>query len=159
MPPKKPTCSDLRQLLTSAGIPVHSKANKSELQRLVEQHLSAGGVSAIADDEDSDGGDEDDQHDLLDAFDDEHDIAEALKLLKQGYIEKVTRKGYENMQKKLYVWLHEKQTKGKHQTIKLEISQAGVPTGIEGVIVARRCDTECAKQATTTKGLRRHTPW
>ena len=135
MPPKKPTCSDLRQLLTSAGIPVHSKANKSELQRLVEQHLSAGGLSAVPDDDDSDGGDEDDQHDLLDAFDDEHDIAEALKLLKQGYIEKVTRKGYENMQKKLYVWLHEKQTKGKHQTIKLEISQAGVPIGIEGVIV------------------------
>ena len=25
--------------------------------------------------------------------------------------------------------------------------------------VARRCDTECAKQATTTKRLRIHTPW
>jgi len=135
MPPQKTTCSELRQLLTSAGIPVGSKLSKSELQLLVERHLSAGGVSALPDDDESDGGEEDEQHDLLGAFDDEHDIAEALRLLKQGYIEKVTRKGYENMQKKLYVWLHEKQSKGKHQCIKLEFSQAGAPIGIEGVTV------------------------
>jgi hypothetical protein len=84
MPQKKTTCSELRQLLTSAGIPFRSKLSKSELQQLVQEHLSEGGVPAFPDDDESDGGEEDDQHDLLGAFDDEHDIAEALRLLKQG---------------------------------------------------------------------------
>ena len=133
---KKPTCSELRSRLLAAGLEVHSRASKADLEAMVQQHLSQqDGVDNAADDDgDSDDGAED-ETDLMAAFDEENDIVEALRLLKQGYIEAVTRKGYQNMQKKLYVWIHEKQLNGKHKQIKLQMSEGGAPIGIEGVVV------------------------
>jgi hypothetical protein len=139
----KRTCSDLRRTLIDAGIAIHSRASKAELEALVQQHLPDDGVRVVDDDCESEGGAE--PSDLLAVFEDETDIVDALRLLKQGYIEKVTRKGYENMQKKLFVWLHEKQNIGKHQCIKLQFSPSGSPIGIEGIMVKKkvlRADSE-----------------
>lgn len=139
---KKVTCDVLRQRLLAAGLEFHSRATKAELQALVEQHLSrADGVDNAADDDGESDDEVEEEHDLMAAFDEEHDIVEALRLLKQGYIEAVTRKGYQNMQKKLYVWIHEKQQKGKHKHIKLQMSEGSavsVPIGIEGVVVTNK---------------------
>ena len=121
MPTKARTCDEMRRLLTAAGVPVPARARKADLVALVQQQAADVGLQMLPDedDDDSDGEDEEEPQELLAAFDEEHEIAQALALLKRGYIEEVTRKGYQNMQKKLYMWIYEQQQKGKHGCIKL----------------------------------------